>query len=56
LTDLVSLACTGGRIEIDEEYYDLVFLGGGWNDQTRFALRRPNSDRAEGDMERHGRG
>jgi len=39
LTDLVSLSCAGGQIEIDEEYYDLVLIGGGWNDQTRFAGR-----------------
>jgi len=39
LTDLISLSCTGGRFEIDEDYYDLIFLGGGWDDETRFAGR-----------------
>ena len=39
LTDLISLSCTGGRVEIDDDYYDLVLIGGGREDETRFAGR-----------------
>jgi len=39
LTDLVSLSCRGGRLEIDGEYYDLILLGGGRDGETRFAGR-----------------
>lgn len=37
LTDLVRLSCTGGSLKIDAEYYDLSIIGGGSNDETRFA-------------------
>jgi len=37
LTDLVSLSCTGGSLKVDAEYYDLSVIGGGSNDETRFA-------------------
>ncbi len=37
LTDLTRLSCTGGSLEIDAEYYDLSVIGGGSNDETRFA-------------------
>ncbi|MCK5247852.1 hypothetical protein KAR02_13180, partial [Candidatus Bipolaricaulota bacterium] len=37
LTDLVRLSCTGGSLKIDAEYYDLSVIGGGSNDETRFA-------------------
>ena len=37
LTDLVRLSCTGGSLKIDDEYYDLSIIGGGSNDETRFA-------------------
>jgi len=39
LTDLISLSCIGGRVEIDEDYCDLILLGGGRGDETRFAGR-----------------
>lgn len=35
LTDLFSLSCRGGRVEIDAETYDLVLLGGGYDDEAR---------------------
>ena len=37
LTDLTRLSCTGGSLKIDAEYYDLSVIGGGSNDETRFA-------------------
>ena len=37
LTDLVRLSCTGGSLKVDAEYYDLSVIGGGSNDETRFA-------------------
>ncbi len=37
LTDLIRLSCTGGSLEIDAEYYDMSVIGGGSNDETRFA-------------------
>ncbi|MFC2096045.1 NEW3 domain-containing protein, partial [Candidatus Bipolaricaulota bacterium] len=37
LTDLVRLSCTGGSLKVDAEYYDLYVIGGGSNDETRFA-------------------
>jgi len=37
LTDLIRLSCRGGSVDVDEEYYDLRFIGGGRNDETRFA-------------------
>jgi len=37
LTDLIRLSCTGGSLVIDAEYYDLFMIGGGNNDETRFA-------------------
>ena len=37
LTDLIRLSCTGGSVVIDAEYYDLSMIGGGNNDETRFA-------------------
>jgi PKD repeat protein len=39
LTDLVRLSCRGGAIVIDEELFDLSIIGGGSNDETRFAGR-----------------
>lgn len=35
LTDLLSLSCQGGKVEIDTESYRFAFLGGGGNDETR---------------------
>ncbi|MBU1049312.1 PKD domain-containing protein [Candidatus Bipolaricaulota bacterium] len=37
LTDLVRLSCTGGSLKIDAEYVDLSVIGGGSNNETRFA-------------------
>ncbi len=37
LTDLIRLSCTGGSLKVDAEYYDMSVIGGGSNDQTRFA-------------------
>jgi len=37
LTDLIRLSCTGGSLKVDEEFYDLSVIGGGSNDETRFA-------------------
>jgi len=37
LTDLLRLSCTGGSLKIDAENYDLFLIGGGSNDETRFA-------------------
>ena len=37
LTDLVGLSCRGGSVIVDEELYDLRFIGGGRSDETRFA-------------------
>jgi len=35
LTDLLRLSCRGGRVDIDAGTYDLVFLGGGADGETR---------------------
>jgi len=35
LTDLLSLSCRGGRVEIDADKYGIVFLGGGSDGETR---------------------
>ena len=35
LTDLLSLSCRGGRVEIDADKYGIVFLGGGSGGETR---------------------
>ncbi|MFC2106457.1 NEW3 domain-containing protein, partial [Candidatus Bipolaricaulota bacterium] len=37
LTDLIRLSCTGGSLKVDAEYYDMSVIGGGSNDETRFA-------------------
>jgi len=37
LTDLISLSCRGGSVIIDEELFDLMVIGGGADDETRFA-------------------
>ena len=37
LTDLIGLSCTGGSLKVDAEYYDMSVIGGGSNDETRFA-------------------
>ena len=39
LTDLIRLSCHGGSLVIDEELFDLLVIGGGSNDETRFAGR-----------------
>ena len=39
LTDLLRLSCRGGSMIIDEELFDLSIIGGGSNDETRFAGR-----------------
>jgi PKD repeat protein len=39
LTDLIRLSCRGGAVIIDEELFDLSVIGGGSNDETRFAGR-----------------
>lgn len=39
LTDLIRLSCLGGSVVIDEELFDLAIIGGGSNDETRFAGR-----------------
>jgi len=39
LTDLIRLSCRGGSVVIDEELFDLQVIGGGSNDETRFAGR-----------------
>lgn len=35
LTDLLSLSCRGGKVEIDAETYRFAFLGGGRDDELR---------------------
>ena len=37
LTDLLRLSCTGGSLALDGEYYDLMLIGGGNADETRFS-------------------
>jgi len=37
LTDLLRLSCRGGSVTVDEELFDLSMIGGGANDETRFA-------------------
>jgi len=37
LTDLVSLSCQGGSVEIDLQYLDISFIGGGLDSETRAA-------------------
>lgn len=39
LTELVRLACTGGSVVIDEQLFWLGMIGGGSDDETRFAGR-----------------
>jgi PKD repeat protein len=39
LTDFIQLSCLGGSVIIDEELFDLMVIGGGANDETRFAGR-----------------
>ena len=39
LTDLIQLSCRGGSAVIDEQLFDLLVIGGGLNDETRFAGR-----------------
>ncbi len=39
LTDLIRLSCRGGSVVIDEDLFDLMIIGGGSNDETRFAGR-----------------
>lgn len=39
LTDLLSLSCRGGRVDIDTETYDIVFIGGGSEDEIRVGGR-----------------
>ena len=35
LTDLLSLSCRGGKVEIDADKYEIIFLGGGSDTETR---------------------
>ena len=37
VTDLIRLSCLGGSVIVDEEWFDLRFVGGGRDDETRFA-------------------
>ncbi len=39
LTDLIRLSCRGGSVVIDEDLFDLAVIGGGSDDETRFAGR-----------------
>ena len=39
LTDLIRLSCRGGSVAIDEDLLDLMIIGGGSDDETRFAGR-----------------
>ncbi|MFC2077419.1 PKD domain-containing protein [Candidatus Bipolaricaulota bacterium] len=39
LTDLVSVSCEGGSFDIDEELFDLIFVGGVHDDEARFGGR-----------------
>ncbi len=39
LTELIRLSCRGGSLIIDEELFELSAIGGGSNDETRFAGR-----------------
>ena len=37
LTDLIRMSCRGGSVDIDETLYDVSFLAGGEDEETRFA-------------------
>ncbi len=39
VTDLIRLSCLGGSVVVDEDLFNLAFIGGGRDEETRFAGR-----------------